>query len=417
MNKTTNHWHMRRKLRKRQHRAFTLLELMLSLMLTTILLGALGFAVHVHLRATLGGRAEVAQAQVARAVLRQISDDLRGAIWYQPVDVEQAVSGASGAAAAMAGAASSGSSPAAGGSGGGSGSTGGASSSGGSSSSRNGGQSSGGSTASGTTSPSGASGGTTSSGSSSGGSMGSSGSSAAPSASSSNSGSSTGGSSSSVTDAGGEVVDPDALPTMPGVYGGTDWLEVDVSRLPRIDQFDQAQQANGVLDHLSDLKTVAYFVNTGRGASAGAGTEIGLMRREAGRAVTQWAYENGQSSDQNRAAQLLAPEIVAVEFRYFDGTTWVSEWNSTDAGGLPSAIEVSIAVATEAALAEGVVLNGPLSTGTASSTQSSPGTGVAVYRLVVSLPLHVTPSTTATSATDGSTGSTGTNSTGASTTK
>jgi len=40
----------------------------------------------------------------------------------------------------------------------------------------------------------------------------------------------------------------------------------------------------------------------------------------------------------------LAPEVTYLEFRYFDGTTWYTEWDSEQMGGLPTAIEITISI-------------------------------------------------------------------------
>ena len=40
-------------------------------------------------------------------------------------------------------------------------------------------------------------------------------------------------------------------------------------------------------------------------------------------------------------SSILAREVVSLRFRYYDGYSWVSEWNSTTRGRLPRAIEVT----------------------------------------------------------------------------
>jgi hypothetical protein len=60
--------------------AFTLLEVILALSLVVVVLGLVGLAVDIHLRLGDKGRTEVEEAQVARAVLHRIADDLRGAV-------------------------------------------------------------------------------------------------------------------------------------------------------------------------------------------------------------------------------------------------------------------------------------------------------------------------------------------------
>jgi prepilin-type N-terminal cleavage/methylation domain-containing protein len=41
-------------------------------------------------------------------------------------------------------------------------------------------------------------------------------------------------------------------------------------------------------------------------------------------------------------SSILAREVVELQFRYFDGYSWVSEWDSTEMGRLPRAVEVSL---------------------------------------------------------------------------
>lgn len=290
-------------------KGFTLLELLLALLLLVALLGAIGLAVGVQLRATDTSRSDVAQAQLARAILRQMADDLRGAIWYEPLDVSSALSGLSGVAGSaavssgVAGGAGMGSDPMAGGA------------------------------------------------------VGMS-STAAP------------------TEATSVVTDPSMYPAEPGLYGGSDWLEVDISRLPRT-----LPGVLGAADDLpSEVKTVAWYLaggssTAGQNAQTAAGEPAqGLMRRELDRAVTQWASESGQLSDLDRQAQLVAAEVVDLSFRYFDGATWVLQWDSASAGGLPWAVEISITLADAGTAAGGA--------GSATSSVNE-----STYRLVVALPL------------------------------
>lgn len=41
-------------------------------------------------------------------------------------------------------------------------------------------------------------------------------------------------------------------------------------------------------------------------------------------------------------SSILAREVVELQFRYFDGYSWVAEWDSTEMGRLPRAVEVSL---------------------------------------------------------------------------
>ncbi len=297
---------------------FTLLELLLALLLLVALLGAIGLAVGVQLRATDTGRSDVAQAQLARAILRQMADDLRGAIWYEPLDVSSALSGLSGAAS------SGGLAP--------------------------GGTNSG---ASGNASPGASTPDTTAA--------------AAQQAVEDT----------ALMEEAPAVTDPSMYPAEPGLYGGSDWLEVDVSRLPRT---LPGVLGGGASDPLSEVKTIAWYLaggssTSGQNAATAEGEAVqGLMRRELDRAVTQWASESGQLADLDRQAQLVAAEVVNLQFRYFDGTTWVTEWDSASAGGLPWAVEISITLSDAGAV--------PVASGSASLNSSE-----TTYRLVVALPL------------------------------
>lgn len=63
---------------------FTLIELLLALSLATVLLAALFTAMQVHVRMFHGGQHDVASAQVGRAVLRRVAEDLRSTMGSAP---------------------------------------------------------------------------------------------------------------------------------------------------------------------------------------------------------------------------------------------------------------------------------------------------------------------------------------------
>jgi len=121
-------------------------------------------------------------------------------------------------------------------------------------------------------------------------------------------------------------------PPVPGVYGNLNELQVDISRIPRFDEIDAmiALAGQAGTEHLSDIRTVSYFMSTNApiGASTAAAVGIsannmsygGLYRREMDRATAEFSATSagGLSTD---TAVLLAPEVTWVDFRYFnDGT-------------------------------------------------------------------------------------------------
>ena len=300
-----------------QRSAFTLLELILSLALTAVIAGIIGSLVQLYLTNQQTGRDSVRQAQLARAVLNMIAEDVRTTVRYQAFDTSglaQLLSSDSG-------------------SGGGGGSGGGASS---------GGAGGGGGAGAGAGSSSAASSG------------------AAPSSGGSSSGG-VGGSSSGSS----ESTTPAPLP--PGIYGSSTSIEIDLSRLPRPDEYypKMANTSTGSIgDMPSDVKTVGYYVQSPRtdgvldslgqlsqqaiGVNAAVATTPngGLVRRSVDRAVTQYAYENGQSSQLQRTGDLIAPEVIALEFQYFDGTTWQTQWDGSQQG-LPHVVKITIAMQRE----------------------------------------------------------------------
>lgn len=168
-----------------------------------------------------------------------------------------------------------------------------------------------------------------------------------------------------------ELATSGVIPTTIGLYGNAYELQVDISRIPRIDEYDPQYtsfRSREIGDIPSDIKTVTYFLlqpgvsSLGHGTVGDAGiteTQFGLVRRELDRAVTQYALNNGDSSGLDASAEILAPEVSLVQFRYFDGFEWLEEWDSEAMGGLPMAVDVIIAIrdhdTTQALLADGAI--------------------------------------------------------------
>jgi hypothetical protein len=188
------------------------------------------------------------------------------------------------------------------------------------------------------------------------------------------------------------------LTTMPGIYGNQYELQIDVSRLPRVDQYMQSPDARGsLIDVPSDTKTVTYFVHTGIDAASAAALDplarsgtaatSGLVRRQLDRAVTQAAILHGGAAGLMQAGDLLAPEVVSIEFQYYDGLQWRWEWDTQVEQALPLAIQILLGVAPVSARGAA-----PLDTagmGTINQQQ------LHYYRLVVHLPVGIPAATTA----------------------
>ncbi len=298
----------RRQMRKRG--AFTLLELILSLALTAVIAGLIGGLIQLYLVNQQTGRDSVRQAQMARAILNMIAEDVRTTVRYQQFDTSglmQLLSTDTGSG------------------GGGGGASGGASAGGGA-----------------------PSGGAPSGGAPSGGAPSGGGAPSAPAAS--------------------EAAAPAAPASLPpGIYGSSTSIEIDLSRLPRPDEYYPkfGNTSTGTLgDMPSDVKTVGYYVQAPRNdgvqdslgqlsqqaaslnSNAVSAINGGLVRRSVDRAVTQYAYEVGQRDQLLRTGDLIAPEVLAVEFQYFDGAAWQIQWDGSTQG-LPQVVKITIAMQRE----------------------------------------------------------------------
>ena len=144
-------------------------------------------------------------------------------------------------------------------------------------------------------------------------------------------------------------------PTMVlGIYGNATEMQVDVSRIPRFDEMESlfAGENNNPVDRPSDIKTVAYYLRTGEtvAGSSVMATRIrddrrnvaGLVRRQIDRATAAWAAENADTAMLDQLGELLAPEVTGLEFAYFDGLEWSPEWDASEVGALPVAVNVRV---------------------------------------------------------------------------
>ena len=64
------------------------------------------------------------------------------------------------------------------------------------------------------------------------------------------------------------------------------------------------------------------------------------MRAEGERMAVDMIEATGGVASQIVAGQLLAPEIMSLTFRYFDGRVWLETWDTATIGRVPRAVEV-----------------------------------------------------------------------------
>jgi hypothetical protein len=129
---------------------------------------------------------------------------------------------------------------------------------------------------------------------------------------------------------------------------------------------------------------------SGLGADLGGEVTGGLVRRALSRAATTWASENNLDI-LNAQGRIIAPEVTYLEFRYFDGFEWLEQWDTEQEGGLPTAVEIAIAVrrpgetAEESGRRRTSALRNPRDADPESAIDLI-GVSGTVYRLVVDVP-------------------------------
>jgi prepilin-type N-terminal cleavage/methylation domain-containing protein len=134
----------------------------------------------------------------------------------------------------------------------------------------------------------------------------------------------------------------DAVTLPLGVMGDSETLHLFVSRFPR-EAYANADSLNAT--GVSDLRRISYWV------VGGSGTPLGLARQEVLAATSDDALNNLPPGIENENQYVLAEEVRAIRFSYFDGSDWQDSWDSTALGadgvtpvGSPRAIGVEIDV-------------------------------------------------------------------------
>ena len=163
--------------------------------------------------------------------------------------------------------------------------------------------------------------------------------------------------------------------TIPGIYGGLDWIQIDTAKLPRGEMYGSRQIRRGtsaVADRLSASKTILYYLGRDTGMvtaddpryqpeklSGAIGRSIdpnalqyGLFRRQLDRQAMQYAIQEGLETEDEQYDEPLAPEVEWIEFLYFDPTIeqmgkmgdWVEEWDMDERQMLPLAVHITVAI-------------------------------------------------------------------------
>ncbi|MCC7475270.1 MAG: type II secretion system protein [Pirellulales bacterium] len=306
---------------------FTLFEVIVAIALSAVLLSLIGTAITLYLTRVEADRTRVEEAQLARSILGMIADDIRAASIYQPQDttaIAQLMAAGTPFDVDTVDAARKAS-----------------------------GLSNGVGTPGGVGGPSAVT---------------------ALSSGSSANGSSSSASGSASSASGAMAANQESEEEMPlGLTGTEAQLYIDVTRLPKQDELfgtltgytnaPNASATNAGATGASvtaanvvppaDLKTVAYFVRSGATLEPGsaAATSLatadqelvgGLVRQVIPRGERVFAEQSGSGDVLNSGAVLVAPEVVQIQFSYFDGTQLATVWEMKEMMKLPRAIEVCI---------------------------------------------------------------------------
>jgi len=187
-------------------------------------------------------------------------------------------------------------------------------------------------------------------------------------------------------------------PAVPGLYGNQYQLQMDISRLPRVEEYQRLMSLEdnfALTDIPSDVKTVTYYVQgqdmIGMESMAEELDVVeddirlinGLVRRYMDRAVTQFAADNGNTDALLNQGDVIAPEVVRIEFQYWDGLRMLSEWDSEVEKGLPVAVEIRLYLKS----ARNNQSSSMLSAFSMGDDMDELETGTTMYRLVVRLPV------------------------------
>lgn len=196
-----------------------------------------------------------------------------------------------------------------------------------------------------------------------------------------------------------EPIDPEEAITAKtvGLFGDAEKLVLHINRPRRtayaLDSTEEGDTIGSFTDQ-SYLRSITWFLaDEGRsGLSADVAnreldTEGGVVTR--GLARLESEFQNAQFAEFEtdpaslpEQAEILAPEVVDLQFRYFDGIDWVTEWDSEQMERLPNAVEITFQ------------LEPPAHTGNQylSGEQTTEAVGY-TFRMVIALPLAPAPLT------------------------
>jgi prepilin-type N-terminal cleavage/methylation domain-containing protein len=155
-----------------------------------------------------------------------------------------------------------------------------------------------------------------------------------------------------------EVLNPeDAIVTSSvGLIGDAAKLTLHINRPPREASYQPVLLAGSTSARTSDLQSITYFLANpsssgiegvvGARAVQGKLGDVsgpqGLARLAGDQLAVQYADLEADEETLADSARIIAPEVVSLEFEYFDGLNWLTMWDSVAAQRLPNAISITI---------------------------------------------------------------------------
>lgn len=145
---------------------------------------------------------------------------------------------------------------------------------------------------------------------------------------------------------------------MTGLVGDATTLVLHVARVSRQSTAQNfAAVSEGAPTNAGEEKSISYFLaDAGADGLAGlvgdvqkdvsrtTGDVQGLARLEGNRLAIKIAEEQSDMNSLAEIAQVLAPEVTNLQFRYFDGVDWLDEWDSGVSQRLPIAVEITLEI-------------------------------------------------------------------------
>ncbi len=158
------------------------------------------------------------------------------------------------------------------------------------------------------------------------------------------------------------ATDTEASAKVLGIFGTATELRIDRAARLRWWRIAQEFDATSTTEADEMPQTVQYIFNSGdtllasRMAALGVLADpalpgyAGLYRQQS--ATSAWIYQTSATGVSTRATEqsapeLLAPEVLELEFTYFDGEQVVEQWDSAQQGRLPRGVEIRLIVLEE----------------------------------------------------------------------